>query len=231
MRAAAAGARDFAGRRGAVVPAAEPRVRADGLVRVPVLAASRSSSPNRSTPSRAISCTRAADGPHRRAARLREAARADHRRRRRRPAAPKAAIFRLGGERRPGAGAGACCAARSAGPITSLKTALGERLVFSTVREQARRTAAFRRLRQRPARRQRDGVLPRHRHSDHRRLRPDRDRADPDVQSAARAARRHRRAADSRASSCGSPTTARFSRADRTSCAATSTSPRRPPTS
>ena len=168
-----------------------------------------------------------ADGPDGRAARLREAPRA-HRRDRADGWRPKAAIFRWA----VNAGlarAKARAPRRFRGPGDVAED--GDRRPVRVLGDprKARRPDSLRRIRQRAARRERDGVLSRDRHSHHRGLRPDRDLADPDVQSGERACALARLAARFPAWSCGSRTTARSWPAARTSCAATSTSLRRPP--
>ena len=172
-----------------------------------------------------------ADGADRRAARLREAARAGSwRRGRRRPASEGRDLPAGRLARAWRSGAARSCADR---PLAPLDRRCRRRwpIVWCSRRSAngARRPDPLPGLRQRAAGAERRRVLPRHRPADHRGLRPDRNRADPDRQSAGGAARRHRRQ-PLPASSCASPRTARSSRAARTSWPATTTSPRRPPT-
>ena len=159
---------------GAVVPAALSRVRAHRRVRVSGAAACRWSSRSRSTPSRAI-CARAADGDDRRAARVREAARA----RSLDDAAastpaPQARDLRLGVRRGASAAARRCrTAARRRRGCAAVPHRRSARLPEDS--RAARRPAAICGLRQRAAAGRHRPVLLRHRPADPRGLRPDRD--------------------------------------------------------
>ena len=103
----------------------------------------------------------------------------------------------LGGRRWRRARARGAARAGSLGLLASLQAALADRLVFAKIRDGARRPHPLSRLRQRAAAAERRRVLLGDRPADHRGLRPDRNLADPDRQSAGRAARRHGRHARS----------------------------------
>ena len=138
---------------------------------------------------------RAADGADRRAARLREDARADPREGAGGLGRPRRAIFRWAVG--VGMARGARAAARQASGAARCALQSAARRPAGVLEDPRRRRrppplSACRAARR--CRRQRRRVLPRRRPADHRRLRPDRDRADPDREPADGAARRHGRA-------------------------------------
>ena len=97
---------------------------------------------------------RAADGDDRRAARVREAARAHARRRRASSRRLEAAIFDWASGRGAARGAAACRRADALSAVAARSSPrLADRLVFQKIRERRRRPAALRRVRQRAARR------------------------------------------------------------------------------
>ena len=157
---------------------------------------------------------READGVHRRAARLREDARADLADRAVRVAGEERDLP-LGRQRRHGARPGA---AVGAAPGAAPGAAVGPRRPPGVLEDpqRRRRPSPLPGVGQRAARRRRGGVLSRPRPADHRGLRPHRDRADPHRQSAATPRASARSEGGLPASSCASPPTARFWRAART---------------
>ena len=135
---------------------------------------------------------RAADGLDRRAARLREAARRASWRRARRSRGSKRTIFSWA----VGAGAArgeAELRGQSVGLLGSLQASVADRLVFAKIRDGLGGRVRYLVSGSAPLPVGDRGVLPGHRPADHRRLRPDRDLADPDRQPARCAARRHGR--------------------------------------
>ena len=115
------------------------------------------------------------------------------------------------------------------GLFVAARAALAERLVFSTVRSRLGGRLRFLVSGSAPLGANVLEFFHGDRPSDRRGLRPDRDRANPDGQSAGRAAASERSGGRFRTSNCGLRTTARSWRAGRTSWPATTTSLRRPP--